>query len=424
MLRSPCAPFEGGPSHVTVAASGVTLSNIQVVSDSQITASVDVAKDAPAATAALTVTNPPKAAHPGSATADPAPVVLAVPKIQWLGKTISGDNAKTQKVKVGQPVELTTTPTILPEGYTVVNSHWDIDGYTIKSYQGSDAGITLEETDVDDVLNTTFYWLYPDTGLNVDYQYCAQDSGGTQYCTSPQAQATFSNVSRPDITLTVTDPYNQGRVNKLPVCGQHQKMAWMFYGDLHYASGCTPPFVGPVGIDLTPSGGDSGIYTFAQVIESDTPSWDGDNPFQCGPYLNVLDGHYPFLGVSPPPPANPTMAYDGPGQSLPNSYSSGTRDFHAIMHLLWQPPQLAGTGTPSIPVPIGHQAWQFVATTNQKPPIGRGKWNQPDTAAKGEAGGFIPANDSDNNEHGYPIWNGVSGIASCDPSNQTQEIDE
>jgi len=98
-----------------------------------------------------------------------------------------------------------------------------------------------------------------------------------------------------------------------------------------------------------------------------------------------------------------------------------------VMHLLWQPPQLKGTATASIFVPVGHQAWQFVATANQEQPIGNGKWAQPDVTAKGELGlgGFIPTNDTDNAIHGYPVWNGVSTAAgSCDPINQTQETQE
>jgi hypothetical protein len=118
------------------------------------------------------------------------------------------------------------------------------------------------------------------------------------------------------------------------------------------------------------------------------------------------------------------MAYDGPGQELPNIYLSGTRDFHAIMYLLWQPPQLSGTGTASIPVPVGYQPWQFEGTVAQKAPIGGGKWDKAVTTAAGAVGGFTPSLDTDNAIYGYPTWGGVSGIGSCDAVNQTQEIEE
>jgi hypothetical protein len=416
----------GGPSKVTLTdgAGAVTLSNPSVTSSTQITATVNVTKKAPAETVTLTVTNPSSSGTPGSATANPAPVVLPIPVIKWKGNDISGDKAKNQSVKVGQPVELTTTPASLPGGFTVSTSTWVVPGDDIKSYTGDSSGITIDD-DVDlKHAATTFYWLYPDTGLNVTYTYCATDPNGNQLCTSPQAKATFE-AKRPNIDLTVTNPYDHGRVNELPVCGQRQRMAFLFYGDLHYESGCTPPYTGPVGIELTASGGDGGTYTFVQVlpVPGNTLSWDGPKPFQCGPYVNVLDHSYPFPGVRPNATA-PTMAYDGPGQELPNIYSSGTRDFHAIMYLLWQPPQLSGTSTPSIPVPIGYQQWQFTATADQKAPVGRGKWQQPTTSAAGKVGDFIPSTDSDNAQYGYPIWGSVSGIGSCNPVNQTQEIEE
>jgi hypothetical protein len=424
-----------GPSKVTLTdgVGAVKLSNISVVSSTQITATVDVTRKAPAETVTLTVTNPSGSGTPGSVTASPAPVVLPVPVIQWRGKAISGEGAKNQSVIVGQPVELTTTPASLPGGFTVSNPTWDIDGTTIKQYQGDDSGITLQETDLN-TQNTTFYWLYPDDPFKVTYEYCATDTNNNQICTSPQAKATFK-ATRPKIGLTVTNPYNRAKVNELlvylgtvnglPVCGpKNQKMAHMFYGDLFFPSGtCSGDYRGLDGIDLTPSGGDGGIYKFVQVIPTDTITWAGQKPFHCGPYLNVLDGAFPFPGVRPNKIA-PTMAYDGPGQPLPNFYSSGTRDFHAVMYLLWQPPQLKGTGTASIPVPIGHQEWQFEATADQNAPVGNGKWQQPATTAKGKVGDFSPSMETDNEKYGYPIWGKLSTIGSCDPVNQTQETEE
>jgi hypothetical protein len=198
----------------------------------------------------------------------------------------------------------------------------------------------------------------------------------------------------------------------------------MSYGDLTYLPGaCAPPYTGPVGIDLTAYGGNDGTYTFVQVIRTDTLTWAGKKPFQCGPYLNVLDGQYPFQGVQPNRTA-PLMAYDGPGQFLPNFYTSGTRDFDAKMYLLWQPPQLNGTITPSYPVPIGYQEWHFNATASQDPPIGNGKWQQPVTDAAGAVGSFIQSQDMDNAIYGYPVWAAVSNIGNCDPVLQTQEIEE
>jgi hypothetical protein len=383
-----------------------------VVSDTQITATVDVSKKAPAETATVTVTNPSTDGTQQTATANPAPVVLPVPVIKWLGKTISGDTAKNQSVIVGQPVELTTTPATLPGGFTVSKSTWVVPGTNIKQYhEDDDDGISVDETDLD-TTNTSFYWLYKGDPLNVTYDYCSTDPSGNQFCTSPQAQATFK-ATEPNITLTTTEPYDKGKVNKLAVCGQKAKESFMFYGDLNYLPvKCSGSYMGPPGINLTASGASGGKYMFVQVIQSDTLTWNGSTPHSCGPYQMVLDGHYPFPGVYP---NAPSVAYDGPGMSLPNKYTSGKRDFDATMYLLWQPDQLSGTATASIPVPIGHQEWHFVATTEQNPPIGKGKWEKPDTTSHGDNGGYQASQATDNDQYGYPSWNGISDISSCNP---------
>jgi hypothetical protein len=54
-----------------------------VISDTQITAAVHVAKDAEAETVTVTATNPPTGGTPQTATANPAPVVLPIPVIHW-----------------------------------------------------------------------------------------------------------------------------------------------------------------------------------------------------------------------------------------------------------------------------------------------------------------------------------------------------
>lgn len=354
--------------------------------------------------------------------ADKAVHIVAAPKIFWRGELISGPNAAMRTVKVGQPVELTTKPASLSDGLKIVQPTWSIDGTNIGSYDGSSAGISLTDTVVNST-NTTFYWLYPSEGLNVTYTFCAQDQSGNQFCTSPPAQATF-DAEEPTLTLTTTEPYPAGKVNKLAVCGQKQRDAYLFYGNLNYPPGkCSPPYTGLEGIDLTASGANGGTYVFAQVISSDTLSWGGTTPFQCGPYANVLDGEFPFAGVRPSQLA-PTSAHDGPGMELPNQYSSGERNFDAVMYLLWKPAQLKGTSTASIPVPIGYQEWHFIATTEQEAPIGRGKWKKPVTTAHGDVGPFQPSQPTDNALYGYPMWSGVAGIGSCDPDNQTEETDQ
>jgi hypothetical protein len=79
------------------------------------------------------------------------------------------------------------------------------------------------------------------------------------------------------------------------------------------------------------------------------------------------------------------------------------------MYLLWQPGQLSSSGTPSIPVPIGYQYWNFVASAFQDPPIGNDHWNKHTTlTASGDDGeGFEPAQATDNAVYGYPQWNSI-----------------
>ena len=391
-----------GPSRVTATAEGVTLSDPSVVSSTQITATVKVTKKAPVETVTLTVTNPARSGVPGSVTASPAPVVLPIPVIKWKDKTISGDDAqnKNPSVIVGQPVELTTTPATLPGGFTVSKSTWDIDGTTIKKYDGGDSGITLEETDID-TQNTTFYWLYPDDPLNVTYEYCATDPNGNQFCTSPQAKATF-NAKGPDSSNALsTWDSDEATIEHLTDCTTNTKSPYLGYGDL---SGPTPDCPGPQsgtpGIELTASGASGGKYLFVQLIDSDSRTYTSSaGSYTCTRSPN-LDKQYPY----PPYQDKPNVAPDGPQMPLPSPDLSGKRDFLATMYLLWQPDKLSGATNPSIPVPIGHQQWQFKATTDQKQPIGKEKWEKPALIDHGDTGEYVPSQANDNELYGYPVF--------------------
>jgi hypothetical protein len=84
------------------------------------------------------------------------------------------------------------------------------------------------------------------------------------------------------------------------------------------------------------------------------------------------------------------------------------------MYLLWQPPPLANTATPSYPVPIGHKDWNFVATAFQDdpvgyPPAGNDHWdkNTTLTPSGNETMSFEPAQPTDNALYGYPLWSGI-----------------
>lgn len=207
---------KGGPSKVSVTANGVTLSNVHVVDPTWITATVNITKKAPAETVTLTVTNPPASGVSGTVTANPAPVVLPIPVIKWKTREISGDNAKTQKVQVGQPVELTTTPDTLPGGFTISQSTWTIPGTNVQQFSHPNSGIVLTPTETDQP-KTAYYWLYPKDAMNVVYTYCATDPNGNQICESPEAKAVF-NAESPGALSLDTDDSLLALVQKLEGC--------------------------------------------------------------------------------------------------------------------------------------------------------------------------------------------------------------
>jgi hypothetical protein len=336
-------------------------------------------------------------------------VVLPVPVITWRNKTISGDDAqnKNPSVIVGQPVELTMTPATLPGGFTVSKnmSTWTVDGTNIGWYDGSDAGINLTPTTLNDT-KTTFYWLYHDTGLNVTYTYCATDPNSNPICTSPQAKATFEATGGGSSVSMSTDDYGSGTIEHLTVCDADGKATnetapWMGYGDEYYPPGkCSGGFLGHPGIIFTASGGSSnGTYVFVQLIDSDltTFSYPTGASFTT-PGTPGLDGSYPY----PKMPDSPNKASDGPKTGLPEIYETVGRKFNATMYLLWQPGQLKSASAPSIPVPIGYQEWQFDASTKQMKP---GKWQKPDTTGHGDVGKFQYSTANDPNTwDGYPQW--------------------
>jgi hypothetical protein len=394
----------GRPSKVTATdgASAVTLSNVSVVSSTQITASVDVNKKVPAGgeTVTLTVTNPSSNGTAQSVTASPAPVALPIPVIRWRNNPISGDGAKNQKVIVGQPVELTTTPATLPGGFTISKSTWTVPGTNVQQFSHPNSGIVLTPTQTDQP-QTSYYWLYPQDAMNVVYTYCATDPNGNQLCVSPEAKAVF-NAKSPGSPTLATEDSQLALVQKLDTCTTPGTAPYLEYGDLSGpAPGCGKAEGNP-GIHLTASGAASGSYVFAQIVDADVSEYThatGPSPTNCGAHAG-LDGGFPFPGVEQ---NHPEIAYDGPQMGLFSNDVTGIRNFHASMYLLWQPDQLSGTATASIPVPIGHQDWQFIATAVRN---AKGKWERHGvlTASGDEGEGFVPSTPDDNAIYGYPQW--------------------
>jgi hypothetical protein len=152
---------------------------------------------------------------------------------------------------------------------------------------------------------------------------------------------------------------------------------------------------------------------FAQIVNADINEYThaiGPSPTFCGVH-DGLDKSFPFLGVEK---AHPQVAYDGPQMPLFSNSLTGTRTFHASMYLLWQSDE-----PKSIPVPIGHQDWQFVATAIQN---AKGKWEKHGvlTASGDEGEGFVPSTPYDNAIYGYPQWSYLSST-DCGVSQEEQQ---
>jgi hypothetical protein len=387
---------------------GVTVTDIKVVSPTEITATVKPAANDTTETAQVTVgTAPYIAASTAQITNLPPPI------IQRYGKTISG---KTTNVTVGQPVELTSEPDpkdMWPVGYKITKSTWTVGGTNIGAYDGSDEGITLTPTVLNDT-KTTFYWLYASNGLKVTYTYCATGPDGVEVCPpSTTVSATFNAKGGGNSISMDVGGFDNATIQNLDTCTSGSKnksgtTPYLEYGD---RTGPAPTCInaqnqiGPWGITLTAKGAESGKYVFAQYVVSDAETYttfSGSNNV-CGPNSG-LDRDYPYPAVQTPSEAVDVLEMP----LLPNNYATGTRSFDAKMYLLWKPNQLDGATAPSIPVPIGYQEWIFDGNATCVQSGAKCNWKDakmtsPHNANKTPSA-FIYSTASDNALYGYPQW--------------------
>jgi hypothetical protein len=315
----------------------------------------------------------------------------------WNGDVISGNSAPTQSAVTGQLINLTTHPTVLPNGIGISQSTWDVGGTNVGSYAPMTSGAAAPApTDLTQTtLNT--YWAYSSgTGdsFEVRYQYCVDVEGLANPC-SPLSTAPFS-VAGGGLMLSV--PYSLLTIDYLQVCGSPAGTMenFLVYGNI-IGSNCAMTIPGSTpGIEFTPSGAPSaGTYTYAQLIDSDT--W---TIAQKCVSSQGLDGNYPYRGIIAG--TNPLIAVDAPNSPLPNGYVV-SRSFTATMFLLWTP-SIAN----SIPVPIGYQTWEFAGGAQQNL---QGVWIA-STASAGTIGGFVSSSGSQQSDgytllqSGFPYWGG------------------
>ena len=403
----------------TPDGSVVTVSGLNVASATSITLKVAPAANALTEGATLAVS--------GAATPSPNADILSAPQIvcsgaamQCNGETISGANASTQTVVVGQTITLTTTPTAatlaaLPIPLAFANTApttWTVGGTNIASRVlgpedalGNPTSATASPTVLTNtVLNT--YWLYPKSSVPVTYQYCVSYSGVSSQC-SPKATATF-NVTGP--TAKITASVNSGStppatgawwVSPSATCGTSQYLA---FGVLE--SGCvlSPEEYGIVfeatNVENVPTGG--GTFSWLQLIDSDVLSGtapEGVTPEILGTGLDTADP-YPSIATTPY-----FETADAPAVSLPTSVpdlTSETRTISFRMFLLWS----TDADPDSINVPIGYVTWKVAGTADQntksQPPWSLAGKQKATTAT------YSPSTDTGAPGHGLPVWTTIS----------------
>jgi hypothetical protein len=142
---------------------------------------------------------------------------------------------------------------------------------------------------------------------------------------------------------------------------------FLVFGNLQGPVGSCGIATGNPGIQFFPNGATSsaGNFLFAQLITADSTVDHGTSGTVTCTATPGLDGAYPYQNQ-----INPASTSDSPEAPLPSSYATVTRNFDAIMYLLWQ----STTAANSIPVPLGYIPWTFNATATNTGTVGAPVW--------------------------------------------------
>ncbi len=397
----------GGPTELKITGPGgnVRISNLVVVSATQITAAVEPAKDLYAGMAVVKATNPATGANPGSGEASepilPKPIIY-----DQDGNQLSGDNATTQLVVVGLPINLNTNvmgPP--PAGIAITQNTWRVGGTHIGGYDVSpdQSSATVTKTDTTQASLLT-HWVYGESGVKIKYHYCVGVSDLTDPC-SQDAEVTF-DISGPSDGQPTTFDSGLFSINNLIVnpCGPGDLQSFMEYGNYTgYVSDSCPNMggsVGASGISFTaPTTSSDGTYSFVQIVNHDTESFTESGGVLTCTTASGLDGIYPY-------PSTSGTTSDSPNVPLDPFMKKVRRNFAATMYLMWTSNQ-----TNSIPVPIGYQKWQLQETSsNPGAPTGQ-NWTDPISTLHGPNGQFVPV-DPSQKHYGYPTWS-LKATFSC-----------
>jgi hypothetical protein len=376
----------------TATSSNVAVSDVTVVSDTQITATIKPDRDSPAEQGTVTVDS------------ETSNTQIIDNEIQWNNWYITGIySTGAQQAVVGQQILLTTNPN-LPANITVTDSTWTIGGTRIAGYPASSTGPTsvtqLTDNDLKNKPNITFYWVYPNDSIPITYNYCvtipglsADDIKNKLNC-GLAAKATF-DASGPTGGIVPT-PTSWGITPPLTNCyPPPSTIQFLQFGQISAGTSCAEQ--GNPGITFTavansqPSGG--GAISFVQILLKNNttitptppPPSSGDTPI----ITTGLDNYYPY--------ATGNVAQDSPGNGLEGADTRVHREFKAQMYEMW-----TSSNANSIPVPLGSVTWEIDGTAVLK----KGVWTL-DKGSTGSANGFSPATDSDQKTHGYPTWTNV-----------------
>ncbi|MGD0938206.1 MAG: hypothetical protein ABR905_00755, partial [Terracidiphilus sp.] len=390
----------------TPDGSAVTVSNVNVVDKTKITATIS--PDANTTTEQATVT-----AANGSGTGS----YSGQPPAQILGNEIhcdasmgctqevisktDGSDPPVQNVVVGQQIHLTTNPN-LPGNITPYKTIWTVGGTNIGDYPNSTDGASVADTTLDQA-DITFYWDYPkDDPIQVKYKYCATIPGAGNQC-SESARAAFK-VTGPTGGEMKVMAYNRVQIGNFGPCVikgmTYPATVQLVYGSLTKGT-CLSRTGGLPGITFYPPTGYSsdsdGLYTLIQLINSDVTSGDYNESFVD--LLDTSDPYAAFLG----------QINDSPSVILHPGYRNIQRTMTATSFLMWQPPP------PSIPVPLGYQQWTFSGSANCESSCDLAtQWTAHTNLPTGKLGGFKksePSQTSVDNvtlQYGILTWNGAT----------------
>ena len=406
-------------SLITASGISASLSNVTVVSPTQITATVTPAASDPTSIVAILTGKLPNA--------QPYKTQILGNQIQWTQNgttstisTIDGSTPPTQNAVVGQQIALTTITQIATSyGGSLDFTTWTLPStpanigsrvFGIPDYLGNPSSASATPTILTNPGLTT-YWLYPNPSIPVTFKYCVKIQGANPLlqCSLP-ANAIF-NVTGPTATIVPSLSLS----STPPATG-----VWWVSGTDSGCNGWQYMSFGTVVVPtancaLEPSeygiafeanqAPDSGKFEWVQIITSDILT--GSSPNGVNPkYRDTgLDQFYPYITVD----TSWTSVADAPTISLNTAaLTNETRTFSATMYLLWtgNANDFKGQDPNYIDVPIGYVTWSISGTadnnTTATPP-----WSL-DTNQGSTTATFAKSTDDGTATHGLPVWSTVA----------------